>query len=133
MPATTTLICRLCKTKAIPTGCLSLFTNSAVSQNLAGRISELLDVCIDRDDDLPGHICKKCKRRFDGLEKAGTDLENFRVQARESRKSLLSEGSLKRRKESSGNIGVSPDTLRERPSSKRHLSRRQLDFSQGML
>ena len=56
--ATTTLICRLCKTKAIPTGCLSLFTNSAVSQNLAGRISELLDVCIDRDDDLPGHICK---------------------------------------------------------------------------
>ena len=119
----------------IPTGCLSLFTNSAVSQNLAGRISELLDVCIDRDDDLPGHniICKKCKRRFDGLEKAGTDLENFRVQARESRKSLLSEGSLKRRKESSGNIGVSPDTLRERPSSKRHLSRRQLDFSQGML
>ena len=44
--ATTTLICRLCKTKAIPTGCLSLFTNSAVSQNLAGRISELLDVCV---------------------------------------------------------------------------------------
>ena len=44
--ATTTLICRLCKTKAIPTGGLSLFTNSAVSQNLAGRISELLDVCV---------------------------------------------------------------------------------------
>ena len=50
--ATTTLICRLCKTKAIPTGCLSLFTNSAVSQNLAGRISELLDVCIDRFNSL---------------------------------------------------------------------------------
>lgn len=66
------------------------------------------------------------------LERATEDLRKFRSQANEVYGSLvMAKTGLKRTKESSGSIGVSPDTLKARSPSKKQLSQRQLDFGDG--
>ena len=69
------------------------------------------------DDSLPYHLCKPCKR-FDSLKKAVEDLQMFRNMASESRHTLLGSTSVKHTKDSSGSVGISPDTMRARPASK---------------
>ena len=85
---------------------MSLFSSVAVKQQFPSRIENLLDVKVAGNDGLPQHICEKCKRRVETLERA---TEDFRSQASEIYGSLvLARGALKRTKESSASIGVSP-------------------------
>ena len=100
---------------------VALFSPTAASQNLATRISLLLETTVAADDSLPYHLSKPCKR-FDSLKKAVENLQMFRNMASESRHTLLGSTSVKRTKDSSGS--------RARPASKRHLpeTRRQLDL-----
>ena len=135
MEATTsrsTYSCRLCRAVVSIKHAASLFSHSSTAQRLASRVSELLQVTIAPHDGLPQHICYVCKRRFESLEKAVKDLEEFRVQASETYGSLAhTRGPLKRTKESSAVVGVSPDIAKARPPAKKQLSRRQLDFDHG--
>ena len=88
---------------------VSLFSSMAVKQQLPSRIENLLDVKVAGNDGLPQHICEKCKKRVETLERATEDLGKFRSQASEIYRSLvLARGALKRTKESSASIGVSP-------------------------
>ena len=124
----TTLLCRLCQSSSLSDVAVSLFSPTAVQQRLPGRITDLLDVPVARNDGLPGHICRKCKRKLERLEKAAEELENFRSEAKSLYSTLaMKRSELKRTKETSSSVGVSPDTLKTRPPSKK-LSRRHLDF-----
>jgi len=91
-----------------------------VRQRLPGRIA---DVSIDANDGFPEHVCEKCKRRLEHLEKAAEDLESFRAQVRASYASLrLKRSELKRSKDTSsidsfllvigfsGSIGLGTDS-----------------------
>ena len=60
---------------------VSLFSSMAVKQQLPSRIENLLKVA--GNDGLPQHICEKCKRRVETLERATEDLGKFRSQASE--------------------------------------------------
>ena len=80
------------------------------------------------NDGLSRYVCEKCKRKLDRLEKAAEELEDFRRQVAHTYTQLgLSRGELKR---TSSAVGVSPDTEKSRPPSKK-LFRRRLDFEQG--
>ena len=70
---------------AVPSAhAVCLFGSTAYRQSFPSRISDLLDVPITENDGCPEHICKKCKRRVERLEKAAEDLVNFRSQANSS-------------------------------------------------
>ena len=60
--------------------------------------------------------------RILALERAASDLIAFKALAKAS----YARGPLKRTKETSGDVGVSPNTLRERPPTK--LARKRLNF-----
>lgn len=100
--------------------------------SLSSRISDLLDVPIAENDGYPEHICEKCKRRLERLEKAAEDLENFRSQANSSYTKLRTcrRGELKQTKETSSSVGISPNTAKNRLPSKRRLTQKRLDFIQ---
>jgi len=108
-------LCRLCRA-AMPTKhAVALFSCSAVKQKLACRLADLLDLNVSESDGLPQHACAKCVRRLGSLERAAEHLVNFRSQAVESYKVLQpTRGPLKRTKESSAQVGVSPDTKPDR-------------------
>jgi len=74
-------LCRLCRASIASGSDVCLFSQTAVRQNLPGRITDLLDVPIAAKDGLPQHICNKCKRKLERLEKAAEELEDFRTQA----------------------------------------------------
>ena len=80
------------------------------------RINTLLDISVSQDDELPAYICNKCTARIVTLEKAFIDLSDFKKSAR----ACMEQGhhSLKRTKATTGEVGMSPNTLRERPRSK---------------
>ena len=118
-----TRVCRLCKTKISKQRAVALFSSSGFKQRWAPRISVLLEVPEPSPADLlPSHICEKCRTKVVSLEKAVADLTSFKKLARSS----LEGRGVKRTKETSGNIGVSPDTIRQRPPSK--LSKKRLTF-----
>ena len=62
------------------------------------------------------YICNKCTARIVTLEKAFIDLSDFKKSAR----ACMEQGhhSLKRTKATTGEVGMSPNTFRERPRSK---------------
>lgn len=126
--------CRLCLSNAPSNNCVSLISKTGKKQDWIQRIVNLLGVHLASDDSLPQHICTKCCRRVEKLEKSAIDLESFRLQASQSYTTLLdqksrSESSHKRPKETSGAIDVTPDTLRARPPAKRSAgTRKRLDF-----
>ena len=125
MASRSTSICRLCRTEASTNHTAALFSNAAVKQELATRISDLLNVAVAANDGLPQHVCDKCMRRVKTLERVAEDLVDFRSQVSENYKTLtLARGPLKRVKDAV----VSPDTIKARPPSKKLLSQRQLDF-----
>ena len=67
----------------------SLFSCSAMKQKLASRFTDLLDVTVTENDDLPKHTSVvKCVRQLGSLERAGEGLVNFRSQAMESYRAL---------------------------------------------
>ena len=68
------------------------------------------------------------------LEKAAADLVEFQRQAKAVYDALCTtRGRLKRTKETSGLVGVSPDTAKARPHARRFLAGRLLDFRSGKL
>ena len=79
------------------------------------------------DHGISPYMCEMCKNRIVHLEAALVDLAAFKELCQESRKALMRvSGPTKRPKATSGDIGVSPDTAKQRPSSKR--SRKKLEF-----
>ena len=125
-------MCRLCQIATSANTAILLFGTKAVEERLASRINDMLDVTVDVNDGLPQHICGKCKRRVETLERSAEDIKQFKILARDSYITLSSRGSLKRTKESSGVTGVSPNTVRVRPPPKR-LTQRQLSFAPSEL
>ena len=65
-------------------------------------------------------MCNMCQTRLVPLEKAVLDIKSFRDLAKHSSEALS--GPFKRTKVTNSDIGVSPDTARECPSSKRARS-----------
>ena len=85
------------------------------------------------DDGLPQHVCMKCVRRVETLEKALKDLEEFRSLAGRSYDELSLSSSRKRSKDCSG-ASATPDTIKSRPPAKNSTScsSRRLDFGQDL-
>ena len=116
-------VCRLCKAVHKVHRTVSLFSKSGIRQKWASRICALLEVPVDIQDGLPEHICDNCRNRVVSLEKAAADLAAFKHLARSS---YDNRGVLKRTKNTSDEVGVSPDTVRERPRPK--AARKRLHF-----
>ena len=122
-----TRVCRLCRALVPSKRAVSLFTTIGVQQQWSKRIESLLSVPVGSSDGLSGYICEKCKLRIVSHEKAAADLREFKETARCSVSALERvRGPLKRPKSTSSQLGVSPDTARERPRCK--MSRKRLDF-----
>ena len=130
----TTSLCRLCGNEEDKKHMLSLKSRSAMEEGLPQRMSHLLgiDFCINLHK-FPTSVCRSCKRQFDHIEKALTKLETFKAMARRSMAFFETRSCLKRTKQCSGTIGVSPEMLRVRPASKRQplSSRREINFCNG--
>ena len=120
--------CRLCWEQVAENRVTHLFTRKSVERGWATRITALLEVPISQQDNLPPYVCNKCISRVSALEKATVDLAAFKRSVR----TVMQEAhqSLKRTKETTGSVGVSPDTLRCRPRSK---MARRLDFTSMLL
>ena len=110
--------CRLCCSVISSHQYVSLYTASSIRNKWPSRIQDLLEVSVSTDDGLPQHICSVYKKRLEVLERAAIDLVDFQRQARDAATSL-SKRLPKRTKETSGSVGVSPDTARARPRTKR--------------
>ena len=74
------------------------------------------------DDHFSSHICESCRSRVVSLEKAVADLAKFKLLAGSS----LEIRTLKRTKDTSGEVGVSPNTVHQRPRAK--VARKKLIF-----
>ena len=121
-------VCRLCRSTVSPTHYCSLVSPWALQNNLSSRLENLIGIQVDSTDGLPHLICSKCKRQFLTLEKASENLTAFRKMAQESFHAFSVRGELKRKKECSTAIGVSPDIVRARPPLKR-LTAKRLEFN----
>lgn len=94
------------------------------------RISYLLDINLPTPTDgISPYFCSKCCRRVERLEKAVSELAEFRRLANESHEIFQHHGR-KRPKETSSNEGITPDTAKARPPVKRRgiAGGRRLDF-----
>ena len=107
---------------------------SLLNGDWAFRISGLLDVVVELEAKIQHYMCPKCKRWLVSLENAVEDLVNFCELAKQCQSTLkLWCGPLKHTKESSSNVGVSPDIIKARPPVKRCSSTcRSLNFGQRM-
>ena len=107
--ATRTSVCRLCRENVSVKKMTSLFTRISLERKWGSRITALLGISVSKDDQLPPHVCPKCISRIVTLERALVDLEDFKRSVNRP---------FKRTKETTGEVGVSPNTLRVRPHSK---------------
>ena len=129
--SSSTRVCRLCRDLVASNRAASLFSVTGIQQQWASRIESLLGIPVSNRDGLSSYICQKCKTRIVSLEKAAADLKAFRQLANCSRSALERvRGPLKRQKCTSSDIGVSPDTARDRPRPK--LPRKRLEFDSEM-
>ena len=94
---------------------MHLFTSAGIQKRWAPRISLILDIPVEKQDKLSSQICSRCANRVESLEKAIKDLIAFKAMARGY---LDRVAGFKRTKETSGDVGVSPDTISDRPGSK---------------
>ena len=101
--------CRLCNENVSAKRMTRLFSDKSSEQGWPRRIFDLLDIPVRPDDNLSSLVCSKCITRVKSLEIASVDLKAFKRSVRSS---------LKRSKETTGEVGVSPNILRERPRSK---------------
>ena len=102
---------KVCRSLVESTRIVHLFSSTGVERRWAPRISLLLDVPVDKSERISSYMCKSCAHRVESLEKAVKDLAVFRAMAQCSLERVT--GLLKRAKETSSNIGVSPDTIKE--------------------
>ena len=127
MASSLTRICRLCRSLVESKRAVSLFTVTGMQHQWAHRIESLLGLPVSSSDSLPTYICLRCKLQIVSLEKAAAHLKEFKEMAWCSKTALERvRCPVKRAKDTSGDLGVSPDTQRERPKSK--LSRKRLEF-----
>ena len=110
-----TFCCRFCRSFFPPNKTVLLITNIAVQKNWPSRITQLLEVPVERQQQFSNYMCITCSSKTESLERAVKELQGFRVMARCSYDRV--QGPLKRVKQTSG-VGVSPDTTRVRPQSK---------------
>ena len=103
--------CRLCCSVISSHQYVCLLTASSIHNKWPARIQDILEVSVSTDDGLPQHIYSVCKKRLEVLEQAALDLVDFQRQARDAFASL-SKRPPKHTKETSGSVGVSPDTAR---------------------
>ena len=113
-----------CAGRAASTNLVFLFSNLSKECGWAQRISGLLEVPVE-EDTASSHICGRCKTRVLSLERALADLKSFKETARLALEHCTSHE--KRRKQTSGEVGMSPDTFIEQPLSK--VARNGLEFS----
>ena len=92
-------ICRLCQTAAAATGVVAIFSLKGKETRLAQRISQVLDICVCANDDLPGCICMKCSRRIETLERSAENLKKFKILALDSYTTLSFRGPKERTKD----------------------------------
>ena len=85
---------------------MHLFTSAGIQKRWAPRISLLLDIPVEQEK-LSSQICLRCANRVESLEKAVKYLVAFSFR-------LNRFTGLKRTKETSGDVGVSPDTISDR-------------------
>ena len=114
--ASKVLSCRLCWASVVDKNMTNLFTKKSLERGWASRITALLDVPVSQDDHMPPHVCSKCMTKVVALEKALTELAELKRSALSGMQQV--QRSLKRTKETTGEVGVSPDTQRARPRSK---------------
>lgn len=125
----TSCVCHLCRSVTTGNAAVALFSKKSSSQQLSSRISNLLDIDLpSQSDGIPPYVCCKCSRRFQRLEKAASELADFRQLAKENQRHFQLQR--KRPKETSGALSVTPDTARARPPAKRRVTAggRRLDF-----
>ena len=114
-----TRVCRLCCVLVASNRAVSLFGAAGSKHQWPSRIEDLLSVPVGASDGLSSYICQKCKVWIMSLEKAAADLKAFKELASCSRFTVERiRGPLKRPKRTSSDIGVSPDTARQRPRPK---------------
>ena len=120
-----TVTCRLCAT-AIPgiraTG--SVFTPTGLLNRWPQRIESLLELSVHNDGQLLTHMCSKCRSKVQQLEKASSELTEFKELANNAL--IKARAQLTKRPKNTSDDGVSPDTARLRPRCK--ISRKRLDF-----
>ena len=113
--AATQIVCRLCVQSTAPQKAMSLFSKKSVEHDWAWRVSSLLEVPVAREDHLPAYNISAINARPGYyLEKVLADLQSFKLSAKSALQHFTARPpvvSLKRAKQTSGNIGVSPDTL----------------------
>ena len=76
-------------------------------------ISLLLGIPVEEQDKRSLQICFRCANRVESLEKAVKDLVAFKAMARCSLDRVTG---FRRTKETSGDVGVSPDTISDLPA-----------------
>ena len=127
-------LCRLCHEKVKPNRSVYLFSHKGQAQEWTSKIGHILDLHIAADDGLSQYMCQKYKLRLLSLERSLEDLSNFKQLARSLQSAATLQeirGPLKRTKNTaSSDIGLSPDTQRQRPPSK--LSRKRLSFESNI-
>lgn len=122
-----TRVCCLCRAVTQPKRAVHLFNANAVKNKWVSRISDLLGVHLVDTDRISPYMCDMCRTRLLSLEKALADLESFKQLAKRSTVALSTIGPLKRTRVTGSDVGVSPDTARDRPSSK--MARKRLMFT----
>ena len=121
-----TVTCRLCATAIPGIRATGLFTPTGLLNRWPQRIESLLELSVHNDGQLPTHMCSKCRSKVQQLEKASSELTEFKELANNALiKARAQLGATKRPKNTSDD-GVSPDTARLRPRCK--ISRKRLDF-----
>ena len=112
-------VCRLC---TFVDKTINLFSRAGMRNEWSSMISAMLDITIEDDERVSPYVCYKCTRRLSLLEKAIENRKAFRELAISSFNAQMK----KRTRVTSADIGISPDTVRLRPSAK--LSRKRLVF-----
>lgn len=125
--ASTDKVCRLCSETVKANRSCHLFGRSTLKYNWPSRITALLSIPVSDDDGRSPYVCQMCTRRIQYLENAFADLQAFKDLAHSSSlPQAQGRGPMKRTRVTCGEVGVSPDTAKARPSSK--LARKKLTF-----
>ena len=90
-----------------------VFTSAGIQKKWAPGISLLLDISVEKQGKLSLQVCSRCANRVESLEKAVKDLVAFKAMARCYLDRVTG---FKITKETSGDVGVSPDTISDRPA-----------------
>ncbi len=113
------IVCRFCCAAVPRKHTSALFTPDALSKDLPGRLSTLLQLPVASDDGHPPHCCGPCLRKFLSSERFVTTAKcSYQSRSREGNELSPVTSGRKRGKDSSG-PDVSPFTSQSQPSSKR--------------